>query len=1029
MPVSPKAVNTYYTALATYQEQGVKHEGAISLAFANLLDQTKPTGWTLVPQQSLPNGRVPDGTIYDVFRLPRGYWEAKDSDDDLEAEIRKKIVAGYPLTNTIFEDSRRGVLYQDGKRVFEADLTQRAQLTQFLTAFFAHTPEQIEEFHRAVQEFKDQIPNLARNLIELIEKERSANRPFITAFEDFHDLCRTALDPNLDASAVEEMLVQHLLTERLFRTVFDNPDFIQRNVIASQIEVVVQALTSRSFSRQDFLRSLDYFYRAIEEAARTIQTYAEKQTFLNTVYERFFQGFSRDDADTHGIVYTPQPIVDFMWESVQELLPQELGRSLSDPGVKILDPCVGTGNFVVNLLRRLSRRNLKQKYAEELFCNENMLLPYYIASLNIEHTYYELTGEYAAFDGICLADTLDLGDVQQLSWLTPRNTERVERQRASDITVIIGNPPYNMAQKSENDNNKNRRYKGIDARIRRTYQQSSRATLKTKLYDPYVRFFRWATERLGDQDGIVCFVSNNSFLDEIAFDGMRQYLLQDFTKVYHLNLQGNVRKHPKLSGTAYNVFGIQVGVGITIAIRSRAHTTPTLAYAEVPPDLPRAEKLRYLQNRKSVSGIQWENLVPDASHTWLTEGLRPEFATFAPLVSRSGSKESHKAPSTIFRAVSPGVNTARDDIAYSFSQASVLLRTKTFLDSFSAEVSRWIRAGSPKSEAEIDKFVDTSKIKWSRDLKRRLKMGKAVDHDPGLVRQSLYRPFTKSWLYYSEPVVDVPGGARDFIASERSDDRNLLMVFSDRGHRAGFGILATDILPDLHLAATSDLFQCIPLYTYSRERDEWSDNISDWGLSKFRSQYDASVEAVDIFNYVYALLHHKEYRATYAKNLRRELPRIPLIATREAFEELRDAGARLVRLHVDYETGERHPLIWVENKSVPFSVAVRRMRLSPDRTAVIVNESLTLDGVPSEVFEYRLGNRSALEWVIDQYRVETDAMGRIVNDPNRPDDPEYIVELVERVVALSLETVRIVAGLPPLDILGVEAGGAAAPRN
>ncbi len=339
------------------------------------------------------------------------------------------------------------------------------------------------------------------------------------------------------------MLVQHLLTERLFRTVFGNENFTRRNVIAAEIEKVIDALTSRAFSRGDYLRQLDHFYNAIEDAARTIDDWSEKQGFLNTVYERFFQGFSRKQADTFGIVYTPQPIVDFMLASVEEVLQREFNTSLSTPGVKILDPATGTGNFIVNLLKNyINRSALKRKYAEDLFANEVMLLPYYIAALNIEHAYYELTGEYAPFEGICFVDTLDIAEAQQLSLFSEENTERVEREKNADITVIIGNPPYNVGQLNENDNNKNRKYDVIDKHVRETYAKDSRATNKNALSDVYVKFFRWAADRLRGQDGIVCFVSNNSFLDQIAFDGMRKHLAQDFQRIYIVNLQGNIRK-------------------------------------------------------------------------------------------------------------------------------------------------------------------------------------------------------------------------------------------------------------------------------------------------------------------------------------------------------------------------------------------------------------------------------------------------------------------------------------------------------
>ena len=589
---TPNSVlDTYYDALRNYNALGVAHEQGIRSAFRSLLEvYAKPVGWTLVEEYTLPNSRKrPDGTLLDSFRIPRGWWEAKDTQDDLDAEIRSKIKLGYDLGNTIFEDTRRAVLYQNKQRVFEADLTQWDALASLLTRYFNHTPAEIEEFHKAEATFRQQIPSLAVGLTEIIGKARENNPIFVKAFQEFTDLCRSSLNPNVTVGQIEEMLVQHLLTERLFRNVFDNPEFTRRNVIAAEIEKVITALTSQSFSREAYLKQLDYFYLTIENTARTITDFSEKQGFLNTIYERFFQGFSTATADTHGIVYTPQPIVDFMCKSVEEVLKSEFGTSLSAEGVTVLDPCTGTGNFLVNLLRRISPLDLERKYRGELFANEVMLLPYYVASLNIEHAYFDLQKRYETFPGLCFTDTLDLAQGKQLAMFAEANTDRVQKEQDAAITVIIGNPPYNVGQQNENDNNKNRKYPVVDARIRETYAKDSKATLNTKLYDAYVRFFRWASDRLQGQDGIVCFVTNNSFVDQIAFDGMRKRLLEDYTQIYHLDLHGNVRKNPKLSGTTHNVFGIQVGVGITIAIR-RAGTPKAIKYFRVAEDLTKVSK-------------------------------------------------------------------------------------------------------------------------------------------------------------------------------------------------------------------------------------------------------------------------------------------------------------------------------------------------------------------------------------------------------------------------------------------------------
>jgi len=357
--------------------------------------------------------------------------------------------------------------------------------------------------------------------IEIIRKERTTNKQFMLAFDAFYETCKESLNPNLSENAVEEMLIQHLLTERIFSKVFDNPDFIQKNVIAKDIEKVINALASKSFSKNEFLKNLNRFYIALETAASTIDDYSQKQHFLNTVYEKFFQGFSVKVADTHGIVYTPQPVVNFMVKSVDEILKQEFGKSLSDKGVQILDPFTGTGNFIVRTMQEIKKTSLKYKYQHELHADELILLPYYIASMNIEHQYYSLTGTYEPFEGICLVDTFDLAESSQYKLFTAENTHRVELQKQSAIFVVIANPPYNAGQANENDNNKNRKYPIIDKRVAETYSKDSKASNKNHLSDPYVKAIRWATDRIGDE-GIVSALGNKSRCRLITSWGWRR---------------------------------------------------------------------------------------------------------------------------------------------------------------------------------------------------------------------------------------------------------------------------------------------------------------------------------------------------------------------------------------------------------------------------------------------------------------------------------------------------------------------------
>ncbi|MBM3132480.1 MAG: DNA helicase, partial [Chloroflexi bacterium] len=746
-----KAVKEYYAAIASLSALGASHEGAVSPAFADLLDHcAHQFKWSLVREFRIKhNGqsiRV-DGALIDAFKLVHGYWEAKDTADDLGKEVKKKFASGYPRDNILFQAPDRLIIWQNSQEVFNEHVNQPERLIEGLRLFFEYQPPAFDQWERAIEEFKLRVPELAGGLLQLIQKERTGNRRFIQAFEAFSNLCRQTINPNISTQAVEEMLIQHMLTERIFRKVFNNPDFAERNIIAHEIEKVVSALTSQSFSRDDFLKSLDRFYGAIETTAATIDDFSQKQSFLNTVYEKFFQGFSVKVADTHGIVYTPQPIVNFMVKSVEEILRKEFGRSLSDEGVHIIDPFVGTGNFIIRVMREMQRSRLPHKYTHELHCNEVMLLPYYIASMNIEHEFYELTGTYKPFEGICLVDTFELAEGKQLPLFTEENTARVKRQQSAPIFVIIGNPPYNAGQVNENDNNKNRKYEAIDRRVSQTYGKASEATLLRKLNDPYIKAIRWASDRIGDE-GIVAFVTNNSFVTELTFDGMRRHLGRDFDAIYILDLGGNVRKNPKLSGTTHNVFGIQVGVSINLFIK-RKGPQPKQAgihYARVDEFWRKEEKYDFLDEKESTSNIVWEEKKPDARYNWLTEGMDKEFASLLPLGTKETKGSKNIEAKAIFKLFSLGVNTARDEWAYDFQMSSLEVKMQKLIHNYNLEVTRFLQEGKGQ---DIDRFVnnDPSFVKWTDRLKEALQRHESIEFDPSKLRRSMYRPFVYQVLY------------------------------------------------------------------------------------------------------------------------------------------------------------------------------------------------------------------------------------------------------------------------------------------
>ena len=1017
-----KPIKAYYESLQRFKSIGVSHETAVRSAFQSLLESCgRQFGWTLVPEHSITlsrNKRIRvDGALIDDFKLAHGYWEAKDMRDDLPTEVLRKFEQGYPRDNIIFQTPQQAILWQNNQQVHDVDLTNPTKLIEVLQTFFAHRPQEYAEWEKAVAQFKNKVTELGEGLAKLIQNQKKPerNRQFTTAFAGFHEKCRQSINPNLSEAAVEEMLIQHLLTERIFRTVFHNPDFTNRNVIAREIETVINALTSQSFSRDDFLQSLDRFYVAIERTAETIRDYSQKQSFLNTVYEQFFQGFSVKVADTHGIVYTPQPIVDFMVRSVEGILQTEFNRSLSDAGVHIIDPFVGTGNFIVRMMQEIRRTALEDKYTTELHCNEVMLLPYYIASMNIEHEFYETTGAYQPFEGLCLVDTFELvkEDKPYFPYFTEENAERVQKQKETPMFVIIGNPPYNIRQINENDNNKNRKYETMDRRVKDTYSQDSRATNKNALADPYVKAIRWASYRIGEE-GVVAFVTNNSFLDSVAFDGMRKHLGDDFDAIYILDLSGNVRKNPKLSGTTHNVFGIQVGVSINFFVKRRnnANSQAEMFYTRVDEFWRKEDKYRYLDSKGHYRNIEWKPITPDQRYTWLTEGLHAEFETFIPMGSKEAKTRNRRGgldalPNVIFKTYSLGVSTNRDAWAYNFSQNTLAENMSGMIDTYNEQVFKWKRRAN--RDANVDDFViyDDQKISWSSGLKQKLERDQIAEFTEAKIRQSLYRPFTKSNLYFDRMMIESVYVFPSIFPTPRTEQENRVICVGGYG-RKEFAVLMSKSIPNLNFYA--DPQQSFPFYTYDEDGTNRRENITDWALAQFRAHYrDEAITKWDIFHYIYALLHHPAYRERYQANLKRDLPRLPYTPDFWGFAK---AGQRLGEIHVGYEDVNEYSLRVVETPDTPLNWNVEKMKLSKDKTQIKYNDFLTLDGIPPKAFEYRLGNRSALEWVMDRYCVKTDKRSGIINDPNREDDPQYIVKLIGKVIAVSLETVEIVEGLP-----------------
>jgi predicted helicase len=1012
-------VKAYYETLHQFGQLYIDHEGAVRSAFQTLLakcGQRATPKLTLVPEYRIERARssvIVDGALVDLYHLPHGYWEAKDEKDDLIREVERKLAKGYPRDNIIFQAPERAILYQGGARIFDEDIKQPEALVSIVNALFDYKAPHIQEWEQAVGDFSDRIPELAAAVKKTIDVERKRNPSFVRSFDDFYALCRLAINPNLSEEAVERMLVQHLLTERIFRKIFNNPDFTRRNVVAAEIEKVISELTKRSLNRDEFLGSLERFYRAIERSAEETTNFSEKQAFLNKVYERFFQGYSPKEADTHGIVYTPQPIVNFMVRSIEEILKKEFSRSLGDKGVHILDPFVGTGNFIIRIMQEIRTTDLPYKYENELHCNEVMLLPYYIASMNIEHAYFDRAGEYKAFPGICLVDTFELAESKQVPMFTEKNTERVERQKQQQIFVIVGNPPYNAWQLDENDNNGNRSYPAMDKRVTETYARDSKAQNKNALRDPYIKAIRWASDRIGSE-GVIALVTNSGFIDSIGADGMRQHLTQQFDGIYILDLGGNVRRNPKLSGTTHNVFGIKPGVSINLLVRRSIRTghTCTVHYARVEEYWRREQKYQYLDEKGSCGAVAWQTLTPDSKNNWLTAGLLSEFDTFLSI-------------SSVFSVDSNGLKTNRDEWAYNFDRGVLAANIARTAETYNQETARWARRTEKKQS--LDEFLtsDEKQISWSETLKKHLEAGDYATADETRIRRALYRPFCAQYVYFDE------------LWNERQYQLGSIFPLGTPGENEAlwckvgsdwpFFPLAVNLVPDVLPQGGS---RCFPFYTYTEDGTNRRENITDSALEIFRVRYgDNTITKQNIFHYIYAVLHHPEYRLRYAANLRRELPRIPFASASgvpsamkdsELFKSLAKAGHHLAEIHVHYEQQPEYPLTKSEKSGEKLDYRIARMRLSKDKTSLIYNQLLTLSDIPKETFEYRLGNRSALEWVIDQYQASTDKRSGITNDPNRDDDPTYILRLIGQVITVSLETVKIVGSLSSLGLTDSE---------
>ncbi|WP_273782956.1 type ISP restriction/modification enzyme, partial [Bartonella sp. ML69XJBT] len=890
------------------------------------------------------------------------------------------------------------------------------------------------------------------------------------AFDAFHKELQNNVNSEVKREEAIEMLAQHLVTRPVFEALFEGNEFVQNNAISQAMDKILRELDKTNIEEKT--KDLDKFYKSVTFCTAGITETHAKQNLIIKLYESFFAKAFKKTTDRLGIVYTPVEVVDFIIHSVDDVLRNEFGKSLGSRGVSILDPFTGTGTFITRLLQSnlIKPEDMEYKFRHDIHANEIVLLAYYIAAINIESTYHSLVkGDYIPFKHIGLADTFQtLKEKDLMEGILRENSEYLELQKKLDIKVIFGNPPYSVGQKNANDNAKNTPYPILDNRIRKTYIAHSEATNMQALYDSYIRAIRWASDRI-DNAGVIGFVSGSGYIEKSTMDGLRKSLAKEFTSIYVLNLRGDIRKNMLSNGKAQegeNIFGngSMTGIAVTLFIKNpNVSGECKIYYHDIGNNLTREKKLKTIKNFCSIDGIThengWKMITPDEHGDWINQ--RDEsFETFLAI----GDKKGHDKK--LFETFSYGLKSNRDVWVYNSSRESLTKNMHNMIAFYNSEVERFNNTYSHADHKTrintVDDFVnsDTRKISWSLNLKKQLIKGNTFEFEEACLTQSLCRPFIQQWLYYNRTFNEMLHQIPRIFPIEQTIENRVIKVAAV-GARCGFSVLMTKNVPDVSVIDNS---QCFPRYIYedteslknknkkqshlftnSTEENKIAglqrrDAITDEGLAHFKAAYpNETITKDDLFYYVYGLLHSEDYRTRYADNLCKELPRIPCVKTAEDFWKFVTAGRELGHLHVNYEDVEPYPVTFKKGNPKQTDISnpekfyyVNEMKFAKiknskkkDKSTVIYNSNIIITDIPLEAYEYIVNGRPALEWVMGRQCVKTDKKSGIVNDANRYavetiGNPAYPLELFQRVITVSLETMKIVKNLPKLEIRETE---------
>lgn len=980
-------------------------------------------------------------TVLNALRAHDDRFNATVNKIELNRKKPDNILVGRPEYS--FDNEGNPSLVPDDPAAYgnTTDIARQMALTfeQLQNVVFARMVQKVGD-RRYWEQWAKDVALIAERQIERIQYLISAKKEQRSAFDNFLSGLQKNINPGLTESQAIEMLAQHIVTKPIFEALFEGYSFVQHNPVSTAMQSMLDNLEGKTIA--DESKTLQRFYESVKKRAEGIDNAEGKQRIIIELYDKFFKTAFPKMVEQLGIVYTPVEVVDFIICSVNDVLQKEFQRSISDENIHILDPFTGTGTFITRLLQSglIDSKDLARKYQHELHANEIVLLAYYIAAVNIENAYHDqLKGnsEYEPFEGIVLTDTFQLGETDEseklFSEMFPQNSARVARQKKAPLRVIMGNPPYSIGQKSANDNAQNQKYQKLITRIADTYSKASSAGTNKSLYDAYIQAFRWSTDRLDpEHGGVISFITNGNWIHKPSMDGFRSIIEREFSSIYVFDLRGGVKGRSGESARkeGQNVFDITTNVAITILVKNpeKAIEKAEIFYHDIGDYLNRTEKIKILKDLRSVNStaIPWLKIEPNQANDWL-EQRNNVFDSFIPIAPE---KKFDDKSQSFFNTYAIGVVTNRDAWVYNFSSKEIEKNMQRTIEFYNEQQKKFASAKTQNLKLKVEDFIDTTpeKISWTVNLKKDLERGNNNTYRTDAIKMGLYRPFTKHQLYFDRSFIERPGLSTKLFPQKNTD--NLVICITGTGDRRGFASLMSNKIADLQVVENSQQF---PLYHYTERQMSGPDlfateganeyirreGVSDFIYERSKKQYGKNVSKEDIFYYVYGILHSPDYRTAFANDLKKMLPRIPLVEDVRDFWNFSKAGRQLSNLHVNYESVPPYEDLQVSGVDSDF-YKVEKMRFpkKDQKDTIIYNSQIVISNIPAKAYEYVINGKSAIEWVIERYQVKTDKDSSIQNDPNdwsgETGNPRYILDLLLSVINVSVQTVEIVEGLPKL---------------